>query len=102
MQNSNHIDSGGCAENAPIYIQGTRDNPQPKSEISTVDRANSADGQRNLSTLLAVRRFCFFCLFIALIFTLRGYTQKKELAQKLQEYKKAKDAAGRTLYSQNK
>ena len=102
MQNTNHFDSGGHNKNAPIYIQGTRSLSQSEPETPKLDRKNSADGQRDLSTLLAIRRFGFFCLFIALILTLRTCTQKRELANVLQEYKQVKEAVGKNLYSQNK
>ena len=101
MQNTNHVDSVGYPKNTPIYIQGTRSDSQSESETAMLDRADSPNGQRNLSTLLAIRRLGFFCLFIAFVFTIRAYSQRAEFAQKMQEHKKAKDAAARTLYSQN-
>jgi hypothetical protein len=103
MQNTNHFDSGATYGDTSMDIPRTRDFSQSDPETPHILAAtNSAIRQSQLNPILTMRRVCLVWLVFAFVFTINACLEKREFAQKLQEYKKAKDAAARTLYSQNK
>lgn len=103
MQNTNHIDSGATFGDTSMDIPRTRNFSQSSTEAAHILAAkNSTIRQSELNPIFTMRRVCLVWLLIAFVFTINACLEKREFAQKLQEYKKAKDAAGKTLYSQNK
>lgn len=103
MQDSNHTNNGATFGDSSVDIPRAREFSQSQSATANIlASAHRAIRQSELNPIFTMRRVCLVWLLIAFVFTINACLEKRELAQKLQEYKKAKDAAGRTLYSQNK